>query len=128
MVVTTNRPRKRIVLNPMQAMLEIAPQRVRVAQFGRGSGKSTGAAIDIKNVTYDMPRSKNYIQTETFQQGLTLTLPSTVKALGMIGLKKDLHYFIGRRPPKSWRWEEAWEPPLDPKHSIFFYNGVTFDL
>lgn len=123
-----NKPRKRIVLNPMQVLLEIAQQRIRTVQVGRAGGKSTGAAIDMKTVIYDMPRSKNFVQTETYQQGLTLTLPSTVKALDMIGFKKDIHYFVGRKPPKSWRWEEAWEPPLDPKHSIYFYNGTVYDL
>src|SRR3546814_6835670 len=128
MVVTTDRPRKRIVLNPMQAMLEIAPQRVRVAQFGRGSGKSTGAAIDIKNVTYDMPRSKNYIQTETFQQGLTLTLPSTVKALGMIGLKKDLNYFIGRRPPKPGGGRKRGKRQWNTSTPTYSTMGVTSNV
>lgn len=117
-----------IVLNPMQLFLEMAPQRIRVTQVGRGGGKSTGAALDIKNVTLDMPRSKNFILNETYQQGLTRTLPSTIKALEMLGLKKDLHFFVNRLPPRSWKWKMPFEPPLDPKHSIFFYNGTAWDL
>lgn len=120
--------RKKIVLNPMQLMLEIAPQRVRVVQVGRGGGKSTGAAIDMKNVLYDMPRSKNFVLAETYQQALTRTLPSTIKSLGNLGFKKDLHFFVGRLPPPSWKWQQCYEPPLDPKHSIFFYNGTVWDL
>lgn len=112
----------------MQLILEMAPQRIRATQVGRGGGKSTGAALDIKNVTFDMPRSKNFILAETYNQALTRTLPSTIKALGMIGLKKDLHFFVNRMPPKSWKWEMSFEPPLDPKHSIFFYNGTCWDL
>lgn len=121
-------PEKTLELNLMQLLLKISPQKDRTVQCGRGSGKSTGAAIDIVDTIEEMPKSKNFILTGTFQQGLTRTLPSTIKALEMMGLVKDLHYFIGRKPPVSWKWEEPYEPPLDPKHSIFFYNGTCWDL
>jgi len=121
-------PKKPVRLNLMQMMLKVAKQKKRTVQCGRGSGKSTGAAIDITDTIEDMPRSKNFILTGTFQQALTRTLPSTVKALEMFGLVKDLHYFMGRKPPVSWKWPVAYEPPLDPKHSIFFYNGTCYDL
>jgi hypothetical protein len=122
------KPRKDLLLNPMQLILEMAPQRIRAVQCGRGGGKSTGAAIDIKNTLYDMPFSKNFSLSETYQAALTRTLPSTVKALGFLGFKKDLHYFIGRFPPPKWKWPQCYEPPLDPSHSIFFYNGVVYDI
>ena len=118
----------KVVFNLMQLLLKIAWQRIRVVQVGRGGGKSFIVAIEIINLVYDMPRSKNFILGETYQQILTRTLPSTIKALAILGFHKDLHYFIGRYPPKSWQWPEAYEPPLDPKHSIFFYNGTVFDL
>lgn len=127
-LILDNRPRVEVVLNPAQLILEIALQRIRCMQVGRGGGKSTGAALDVKNITLDMPRSKNYFLNETYQQGLTRTLPSTIKALELLGWKKDLHFFVCRLPPKSWKWEMPYEPPLDPKHSIFFYNGTAFDL
>ena len=121
-------PKVELELNLMQILLEIAEQKTRIIQCGRGSGKSTGAAIDIKNTVYDMPRSKNFILTGTYQQALTRTLPSTIKALEMLGFYKDIHYFIGRKPPVSWKWDDAYEPPLEPKHSIFFMNGTVYDL
>jgi len=121
-------PKVELELNLMQILLEIAEQKNRVIQCGRGSGKSTGAAIDIKNTIEEMPRSKNFILTGTYQQALTRTLPSTIKALEMLGFFKDIHYFVGRKPPVAWRWDDAYEPPLDPKHSIFFLNGTVYDL
>lgn len=112
----------------MQLILEMAPQRIRTVQVGRGGGKSTGAAIDIKTIVYDMPRSKNFILGATYKDILTKTLPSTIKALRLLGFEKDLHYFIGRYPPPKWKWPECYEPPLDPSHSIFFMNGTVYDL
>lgn len=117
-----------ITLNPMQLMVEIAPQKYIVVQVGRGGGKSFIVGFEMKNVIYDMPQSKNFIFSGTYQQAYTRTLPSTIKALHQIGFEKDLHYFIGRYPPKSWRWPECFEPPQDPKNSIFFYNGTVYDI
>lgn len=123
-----NLSKKEIKLNLMQLALELALQRIRVLQAGRGAGKSTGAALDIKNVLYDMPRSKNYILGETYQQILTRTLPSTVKALANLGFHKNIHYFIGRYPPTKWKWKDCYEPPLDPQHSMFWFNGTCWDM
>jgi hypothetical protein len=121
-------PDNEILLNPMQLMVEIAPQRIKMIQVGRGGGKSTAAASKIKNTVYEMPKSKNFIVTGTYQQALTRTLPSTIKALAMFGFIKNLHFFVGRLPPKSWKWPDCFEMPEDPKHSIFFYNGTVYDL
>lgn len=117
-----------IVLNPMQLIVEIAPQKFVVVQCGRGSGKSFSIGLEMKNVIYDMPRSKNFIFSGTYQQAYTRTLPSTIKSLEKLGFKKDFHFFIGRYPPKSWKWKESFEAPLDPKNAIFFYNGTTYDI
>ena len=96
-----------ILLNPAQLMIELSIQRIKMLQMGRGGGKSFAAAIEIKNVINDMPKSKNFIVTGTFQQALTMTLPSTVKALQILGLVKNLHFFVGRYPPKAWKWAEC---------------------
>jgi hypothetical protein len=118
----------KLKLNFMQMMVAKATQRVKLVQCGRGSGKSFIASVKMKDTVYGMPQSKNFILSETYQNALTRTLPSTINGLRQLGFHKDLHYFIGRYPPKNWKWPEAYEPPLDPSHSIFFYNGTVFDL
>lgn len=126
--MSINHPIKKVALNLMQILFAMALQKTKVLQGGRGSGKSTIAASETKDVVYDMPRSKNFVLTGTYQQALTRTLPSTVKALSMLGFHLGLHYCIGVPPPKSWKWPKAYEPPLDLKHSMTFYNGTTYDL
>src|ERR1700754_4531085 len=121
-------PKIELTLNAMQMFMAMAPQPFKFAQVGRGGGKSTIAANSIKNAVKEMPMSKNFILGETYQNILTRTLPSTIKALKMLGFHKDLHYFVNRYPPKNWKWDECYEPPLDPTHSIFFYNGTVYDL
>lgn len=122
------RPRKKINRNLMQLMVRIATQPVKIVEAGRGSGKSTVLADEMEDVIHDMPRSTNFLQGATFQQILTRTLPSTILSLETLGYIKDLHYYVGRKPPKSWGWKEAYEPPLDYNRAIYFYNGSTYLL
>lgn len=97
-------------------------------EWGRGCGKSTVIGIRLKDFLYNLPRAKIAIPGETYKQLLTQTLPSTIQGLEMIGIKKDLHYFVGRRPPDKWRWVEAYQPPLTYDSSIVFCNGFTAQL
>jgi hypothetical protein len=122
------KPEKQLICNPMQLLMEIAPQRIRIVQGGRGIGKSTTAGTEIKNTVYDMPLAKSFILSVTYQYALTRTLPSTIKALRTLGFIQGLHFFVGRFPPAKWGWPQCYEPPGDPSHSIFFYNGSVYDL
>lgn len=128
MAPVIERPVKQINRNLMQLMVRVAKQPVKIIEAGRGAGKSTVLADEMADVVHDMPRSTNFLQGATFQQILTRTLPSTILSLETLGYIKDLHYFVGRKPPKSWGWKEAYEPPLDYNRSIYFYNGSTYLL
>jgi hypothetical protein len=121
-----NLPRKRISRNLMQLMVRKAKQPVKVIEGGRGVGKSTVLADEMIDVVHDMPRSTNFLQAATYQQALTRTLPSTIQSLESLGYKKDLHFFVCKKPPAKWRWPEAYEPPLDYGRAIYWYNGATY--
>lgn len=88
--------------------------------WGRGAGKSTIMAWLIHTIVKTMPRSSWAIQGATFQQILTRTLPSTLAGLEQLGYHRDVHYFIGRRPPKG--YDLPYQCPLDFRHYIFFLN------
>lgn len=119
---------REIVLNLPQLLLTHATQRTKVVEAGRGMGKSTAIAWEIKQVVRQMPRCTGIIVGETYQQLLTRTLPSTIAGLEKLGIYKDLHYFVGRRAERKWKWPEAYEPPLKYDHAIHFITGATFHL
>jgi hypothetical protein len=75
-----------------------------------------------------MPRSKGAIVGETYQQILTRTLPSTIAAWEKLGFIKDKHYFIGKRPPRKWKWKEPFEAPPSYDHYISVCNGAGVHL
>lgn len=118
--------KKQIELNIAQLYLVTAKQRIKVLEGGRGIGKSTILAYQIKEVITQMPRSYNVIVGETYMQILTRTLPSTIFGLEMFGLIKEQHFVVGERGPKH--WPEPYTPPLNYKHVIHFYTGAVYVL
>lgn len=117
-----------LVFNLPQLIIALAPQPEIFLEAGRGMGKSTIIGWQMKEVAHDMPRSLNVLVGETYMQILTRTLPSTIASLERLGYYKDVHYFIGRKPPKSWRWPEPWQAPGDYKHAIYWYTGAVWAM
>lgn len=117
---------KKLVFNVVQLLFIMAPQPVKMLVAGRGLGKSTILAWVIKEIVETMPRSNNVIVGPTFKSMAENTLPSTLKGLELIGLYRDIHYIIGKEPPKG--WPKPYEAPLDWKHYFTFYNGTGFGL
>ena len=108
-------------------MLIVQSQKPNIYLEGsRGMGKSTVLAWQIKQLAVLMPRASMVIVGETYQQILTRTLPSTIESLARLGYHKDLHYFVGKRPPRSWKWREPYQPPLNYEHYMIWYTGAGF--
>lgn len=121
---------KPINLNLMQMMMELDTGRHRelYVEAGRGAGKSTGIGGRIRQCVTDMPRSKNILLTNTYQKALIETLPGMILSLEMQGIFKDLHYFIGRRPPRAWKWAEPYQPPEKYDRIISFWTGACYQM
>lgn len=98
---------------------------ITILEWGRGTGKSTILGRAIYDNVIQLPRSTGVMVAETYAQIKTRTLPSTIAGLEQHGLIKDLHYFVGKKPPASWGWPEPYEPPLDYKHCVIFWNGTV---
>lgn len=99
--------------------------KIRFLRWGRGTGKSTILALAISECVKQMPRSTGVMVAQSYAQIKTRTLPSTIAGLEQLGYYKDIHYFVGKKPPKSWRWPEPYEPPLDYANVMIWYNGAV---
>lgn len=117
-----------IVYNVAQLIFILCTQKIKILEWGRGTGKSTILGRHICDCVVQMPRSSGVLVAETYAQILTRTLPSTIAGLEQHGLIKDLHFFVGKRPPKSWNWPNPYEPPLDYKRCIIFWNGTVLNF
>jgi hypothetical protein len=116
--------KKSIYFNNPQLEFRYIAAHTSIVVAGRRTGKSHGinAPWLLRNVQH-MPRSGGGIVGSTFQQLLTRTLPGSLKALEDMGYKRNLHYFVGRKPPKSAGFKEPVINPISYDHVVSWYNG-----
>jgi hypothetical protein len=115
---------RKIYFNKPQLAFRYIAAHTSVFVGGRRVGKSHGlnAPWLLRNLQH-MPRSGGGIVGSTFQQLLTRTLPGTLKALADQGFKRNVHYYIGRKPPKAVGFKEPVIEPVSYDHVISWYNG-----
>jgi len=120
----TNKPKQKIYFNAAQQKVMFTGAKTSVVVGGRRLGKSHGivAPFALRNFQR-MPRSSGAFVCSTFQQGLTRTVPGTLAALESFGYKRNVHYYVGRRPDKTANFAEPIIRPESYDHVISWYNG-----
>jgi hypothetical protein len=97
-------------------------------EWSRGTGKTTLLSTFATRIARDMPRGVFQWEVPTYQKFLTEIIPAFIHGLEMNGMYKDLHYFIGRRPPAKWNWDEPYKSPARYDNFIIFYTGFGINL
>lgn len=115
-------PPKEIYFNKPQRLTQLIGAKTTVIVAGRRTGKtdSIAAPFVLRNMQR-MVGSTGGIVVPTFKHGLTNTIPGLLAAWNRWGYIRDVHYVIGKRPPKSFG-----KPIIEPanyEHVITFYNG-----
>lgn len=121
--------RKKIYFNDPQLEFMYTGAHTSVIAGGRRLGKSHGfaAPFALRN-TQKMPRSTGGIVGSTYQQLLSRTLPGTLQALEDFGYKRDLHFYIGHKPPKNSNFARPIIDPPSYEHAIIWYDGSIWRL
>ena len=70
-----------------------------------------------------MPRSITGIVSPNAKRALTNTLPSMLVHWEKWGFKRDVHWVIGHKPPKAWKWPDPIFKPENYDNVLSFYNG-----
>lgn len=122
--MTSETNRKKIYYNDPQLEFRYVAAHTSVVVGGRRIGKTHGIVAPwlLRNVQH-MPRSGGGIVGATFQQILTRTLPGSLKSLEDMGFRRNVHYYIGHRPPKSAGFARPIIEPVSYDHVISWYNG-----
>ena len=119
-----NNEHKIITLNVAQYEYSLQKPHSATCIWGRGTGKTTGPGVEhCLSCVLEMPRSNGAIVGATFSQLLTRTLPPLVAQWEAMGFVRDVHFFIGRKPLKKFKFPKAYTTPIDPKYYISWYNG-----
>lgn len=119
-----NRPTQQIYFNEPQQRVMFTGANTVVVVGGRRLGKSHGivAPFLLRNIQR-MSRSSGAFVCSTFQQGLTRTIPGTLAALESFGYKRNVHFYVGRRPPKTAKFATPYIEPESYEHVVSWYNG-----
>ena len=111
----------------MEAMYIAANTTVIVGGRRLGKSHGFGAPFLLRNMKH-MPGSSGGVVGTSYQQLLPRTLPGTLHALRQWNIQRDVHYYIGRKPPLSANFKEPVIPPASYDNSVIFWNGTILRL
>lgn len=111
-----------IVYNWAQEVFIASPQSFIMLEWSRGAGKTIALSRRSIDCVFQMPRSSGAIVGSTFAQLKNFTMPSLLKGLAIHQYYKDIHYVVGKAPPKN--WPQPYSPPLDYRNVISWINGT----
>ncbi len=114
--------------NYPQLVMKLSSRPHKMGIWGRGTGKTTILGDEIVDIVELMPRGKIGFCGLTYFHLKTKSLPAIIDQWERRGYYRDLHYFIGHKPPKSYKWVDPYQPPMDYQHCISFYNGAIVEL
>lgn len=96
--------------------------------LGRGAGKtSRGSSLKIKRNVEALPGSQGALLCHSYTYFYDTILPILETAWKMFGWHQDVHYWVGKKPPKELGLPESFTEIDDKKakYFIFFYNGTV---
>ncbi len=124
------RDKKKVYFNdPQHQYIYTAPHSA-VIVGGRRLGKTDGfgAEFDRRSVQF-MPRANHGILTPSYKHALSQTVPGTLEAMERsFGFKRDIHYFIGHKPPKAANFAKPYREPAHYENVISWYNGAIHTI
>lgn len=119
---------KKVYFNKMQREVCAIGARDTVIVAGRGTGKGLlHAAINLRNFQA-MPRSTTAIVAPNAIRAKTNTIPSMTMHWEAWGYKRDIHWCIGKRPPKHLGWKLPIILPENWENVISFYTGAIAQI
>lgn len=95
--------------------------------LGRGTGKTTDILANrFKDISYEMPGCYVAITSDTYMNAMKNVVPSILEGWERSGWVEDIHYVVGKRPPKHFK--KPYKPVQSWKHSLTTVSGTHFKL
>jgi len=108
--------------NELQTAIAILMPKYNFMVSGRGFGKSTYFGYQMHQIAQVLPGASAIIAAKTYTHVLTSVLPSAFAHLERMGYIRDVHYVIGKQPPKAWGELPYHTPIKDFSNYITFFN------
>lgn len=115
---------QQVYLNDVQRdLMTVVQAKETVLVAGRAFGKGMVHALwNLRNFER-MPGSITGFVSANIKRALTNTLPSMLVHWERWGLKRNVHWAIGIKPPKAWGWAEPLFPVQNYENVLSFCNG-----
>lgn len=115
---------QQVYLNDVQRdIMTVVQARDTILVAGRAFGKGMVHALWNRRNFERMPGSITGFVSANIKRALTNTLPSMLVHWEKWGLKRNIHWTIGIKPPKAWGWKEPIFPVQNYENVLSFYNG-----
>ena len=117
--------------NPPQQRALLAMPNTGSHVMGRATGKSEGiGAPTLVDWIENMPCAAIGVVCRTFMQAADRTLPPLYAAWRRMGYYKNVHYWVGRKPPENLKIPSPFYSPDKEaeKHAIFWYTGAYLSI
>lgn len=115
---------QQVYLNDVQRdLMTVVQAKDTVLVAGRAFGKGMVHALWNRRNFERMPGSITGIVSANIKRALTNTLPSMLVHWENWGLKRNIHWAIGIKPPKAWGWKEPIFPVQNYENVLSFCNG-----
>jgi hypothetical protein len=92
-------------------------------RWSRATGKTTSIGGIIISAAEQMPRGVGHFIAPSYKFLLTRIIPSIVHGLEIHGWIQGVHYFIGEKPPRSWKWNMPYHCPKDFSKFLITHTG-----
>ena len=115
---------QQVYLNDIQYDISYVTQaKDTILVAGRAFGKGMVHALFNRRNFERMAGSITGFVSANFKRALTNTLPSMLVHWERWGLKRNIHWAIGIKPPKAWGWPEPIFPVQNYENVLSFCNG-----
>lgn len=115
---------RQVYLNDVQRdLMTVVQAKDTVLVAGRAFGKGMVHALWNRRNMERMEGSITGFVAANIKRALTNTLPSMLVHWERWGLKRNIHWAIGIKPPKAWGWKEPLFPVQNYENVLSFCNG-----
>jgi hypothetical protein len=114
-----------IEYNLPQYIYSLVQPHTGVVVWGRRTGKTTGPLGNFiyRNIQ-SMPRSLGMGVVPTYEKFLTQMIPAMRDALGLYGMKEDVHFKVNSFYSDKWNVKKPFSYPEKPKNFFHICNGT----
>lgn len=113
--------------NVFSIIIDFIRPKILALVLGRGTGKTSDIlAKRTRAVSCDMPGCYIALSSDTYMNAMSNVLPALLEGFERMGWVENIHYVVGKRPPKHFK--KPYKPPQVWKHTLTIFTGAHIKI